>query len=59
VCRGLPAHEMPGTSSGQVLKEALSSDKLEDDFSYRVSAFIGVSFRFSKNPFKKAGGDGS
>jgi len=41
---------------GQVLKEALSSDKLEDDSSYGVAAFVGPSFRFSKSPFKKAGG---
>jgi len=44
---------------GQVLKEALTPDKLEDDSSYGVAGFIGVSFRFGKNPFKKAGGDGS
>ena len=43
---------------GQVLKEALTPDKLEDDSSYGVAGFIGVSFRFGKNPFKTSGGDG-
>lgn len=43
---------------GQVLKENLKESQIHDDSSYGVAGFAGLSFRFSKSPFEKSGGDG-
>lgn len=54
-----PETELEGMYDvGQVLKENLTADQLEDDSSYGAALFLGVSFRFSENPFAKAAGDG-
>lgn len=53
-----PETELEGMYEvGQILKENLTADQLEDDSSYGIAPFLGLSFRFSENPFGKAAGD--